>query len=296
MRNPDSRSIIVNHWSGKYPLRLSLVACGVAVVVFARALAFIILPVQHWFWNYADPYYVALIGLSVYYALLAPIFVFWLGGSLRSSVVLYRSGRSILSIFSMVCICIIGYGIASLYWGKALSEFRDVISAIDGDLEWGSGSVLVSSDKTQLFLKGAITRALAVKFGDAVRKNPSVSLVHLEGSGGRLDAAMDIGKLIHRKMLDTRVDTKCASACSMLFLTGRKRIVGLNAQLGFHAPSVGSSDSNLMLSEWVEMGLFFGVSKTFIDKAYSVPNGSIWYPSLSELRSANAITDAKKTN
>jgi hypothetical protein len=296
MANINFRSIVDRQWRGENPLRFSLAFLGVIVVLFARALDFTIRSIERQFWNHADPYYVALAGLSAYYVVLAPIFVVWLGGSFRSAVRNWKSQSPAISFLSIICVFLVALGISSLYLKRAPSEFQDVLSAINGDPEWGEGSVTVGSDEAQIYLKGSLTRSLYSKFETILDGDKSAAVVNLEGSGGRVDAALKIRDIIVKRNLDTYVSGKCTSACSILFLSGRNRSVGPNAKIGFHSPAIGTSESISIIESWMDYVASQGVSRQFLERAYSTPSTTMWYPSISELKAAGAINKDRSEN
>ena len=60
----------------------------------------------------------------------------------------------------------------------------------------------------------------------------------LKGPGGDLDAGYDIADVVLKFGLNITVpeNTECASACSIIFSTGKKRTLEEGASLGFHLP------------------------------------------------------------
>jgi hypothetical protein len=60
------------------------------------------------------------------------------------------------------------------------------------------------------------------------------------GPGGAVSAALAIGTEVYNRGWPTLVPANgmCASACSMIWLAGHRRMLGKNAQIGFHAMSM----------------------------------------------------------
>ncbi len=80
-------------------------------------------------------------------------------------------------------------------------------------------------------------------FRDLIASAPGATVV-LSGPGGSVAAALAIGREIQDRRLGTLVpaSTDCASACSLIWLTGQRRLLGRGARIGFHALSVRSGD------------------------------------------------------
>lgn len=74
-----------------------------------------------------------------------------------------------------------------------------------------------------------------------------VTEVILSSPGGSLDAAWAIGDIITKHGINTRLtdDTKCASACSILFLHGRARYMSTGAKIGVHLPYFAGPEENV---------------------------------------------------
>jgi hypothetical protein len=65
-----------------------------------------------------------------------------------------------------------------------------------------------------------------------------VVVVSLQSRGGDLRAGMEIGRTIRSNQFETVVEEGvCASACALAWLAGRPRYAGLDASIGFHAPT-----------------------------------------------------------
>jgi hypothetical protein len=63
------------------------------------------------------------------------------------------------------------------------------------------------------------------------------SVVFLESSGGSIEAAIEIGRVIRLKGMTTVVADKdhCVSACGLIWLAGERRLLTQGARVGFHA-------------------------------------------------------------
>ncbi len=88
------------------------------------------------------------------------------------------------------------------------------------------------------------------------------AFVHLESSGGSVLTAIAMGRLIHARGFITVVpDGNCASACALVWLGGKPRMIGDTGQIGFHAAYNGktmqvSGTGNALIGAYLnELGL-----------------------------------------
>jgi hypothetical protein len=93
-------------------------------------------------------------------------------------------------------------------------------------------------DEVVLVISGVIGPGAYRQFRRAVSRSKP-DFVLLEGPGGILGEALLIGQEIRRRGLNTLVaaNGQCASACAVVFLSGRTKYIGRNAAIGLHAAS-----------------------------------------------------------
>jgi hypothetical protein len=91
----------------------------------------------------------------------------------------------------------------------------------------------------------AILMTGVIAVGDEVRFHAlaatlSQAIVITTGPGGSVYAALMIGSETRSRGWSTLVphDAQCASACSLIWLAGTRRLLGTNAEIGFHAMSM----------------------------------------------------------
>jgi hypothetical protein len=102
--------------------------------------------------------------------------------------------------------------------------------------------VASTTDRTNVILiSGEIVNGDYDRFINSTRSinNNKPVTVLLEGPGGSLTEAIDIGLEINRKKYITVAwNGACASACAYIWLAGQRSIIDLdrNAKVGFHAP------------------------------------------------------------
>ena len=105
----------------------------------------------------------------------------------------------------------------------------------------------VSAEEVQVFVQGYITPddVYAVKVMESLVKRGSQVIsgnsVSLAGSGGDVDAAMEVGRVLRRLRVTTTVDrgNQCVSSCVFAFMGGDRRVaVG---RVGIHRPYFASN-------------------------------------------------------
>jgi len=87
-----------------------------------------------------------------------------------------------------------------------------------------------------ILILGEITRETQTSFMEALNRAPRAQIV-LDGPGGLVFAALDIGRIIRERRLTTLIPEHgtCASSCGLIWLAGQPRHLALGGQVGFHA-------------------------------------------------------------
>ncbi len=114
---------------------------------------------------------------------------------------------------------------------------------------------------------------------------------------------MDEGFLLHDfirdRKLTTYTSTQCLSACTISFLAGIKRYLADNARLGFHSARIGSLDRHQLpeINDNIKrLFISHGVSKWFIEKAFSTSSNDVWYPTNAELLNTGVVDELVDLN
>lgn len=119
--------------------------------------------------------------------------------------------------------------------------------------------------------------------------------LRLSSDGGRIFAARAIALTVIAHDMDTEVIGRCASACTLIFLAGKRRILLHGAELGFHQYALNSNvqllDTKAEQEKDRQYFLSRGVSQGFIDRMFQSGHQGIWFPGRAELKAAGIITD-----
>ena len=135
-------------------------------------------------------------------------------------------------------------------------------------------------------------------FRDLLADAPGATVL-LSGPGGSMLAALAIGRDIRERRLPTLVgpDASCASACSLIWLAGQRRLLGRGARIGFHAISVRRGDGSraqthefdpLLRRYLNELGLAADMTATIVNTSMT---GMRWMDPI-ELRANGIATEA----
>jgi hypothetical protein len=100
--------------------------------------------------------------------------------------------------------------------------------------------------------------------------------------------------MFRQRKLATRVETSCASACTIAFLGGVQRTISPSGRLGFHRASFPGMDDNDMYESNRGMRNFMiqqaGLTPEFARKVIDTPAAEIWMPTREELLAGKVIT------
>jgi hypothetical protein len=159
-------------------------------------------------------------------------------------------------------------------------------------------SVRPSADGTRLLVKGWLDVGSFLKFRRVLAANPGVRTVILASAGGLVQEGVLIGSTIREAKLDTRVETICASACTLLVVAGRERSAAPEAWIGFHRARAAPRSAASSLDELptdpdiLQRGTLrrAGIDPVFIEAALNVPEDDIWFPDAKTLVSAGVLT------
>lgn len=152
----------------------------------------------------------------------------------------------------------------------------------------------LSADGKTLHLRGEITYGLMDQMRNTLGKD--TQFVTLSSTGGNIRAARAIAETISFAGLNTRATGPCFSACTLIFMAGKKRDVGTNGALGFHsylyAHSINAAGVDVQDEQAKDMAYLIsrGVSRNFVQQAYAVDHDEIWQPSQKELRAAGVLS------
>ena len=177
---------------------------------------------------------------DIFLAFLSRIIVAIIGVSL--AVYLSKTvSKSLGQRLSLVVIWLIVSIQISLAVGRLLT-YSDDIQIAQEILTWDDEDV-INVGPDHLMINGLIGLNTLNSFKNKELSN--IQLLELRSSGGLIDAAMEIGKLVERHQISTFVGEECASACVLIAIKGKFLFATPTSQFGFHqASSISDHESS----------------------------------------------------
>jgi hypothetical protein len=204
-----------------------------------------------------------------------------------------RSGGMAIPLAAIVLAGAAVLAIGTLLYDRAVPALAELWNIYNGDEELSDLAVSVSPDGTTLHVDGTYGMDSDQVVRQALEQNPKVRAVVLAGPGGRIGAGFGISRLIRNRRLATRVDTACASACTIAFLGGVDRSISAGAKLGFHRASFPGMSADDMFEANRDMKRYLtmsaGIAPDFAQRVLDTPGDSIWVPTPEELLAARVI-------
>ncbi len=180
-----------------------------------------------------------------------------------------------------------------LWWGLIISSLAtpegELFTEKMDRLHRSAYQLQVSEDGTKLKIQGEITFGFSNNFLQALKDYPGLNTIVLNSQGGHIFEARGTAKSIQDKGLNTHASRECSSACTLLFVAGRKRSLAPGAKIGFHqyVLSFGNSLPNHDLQKEQEKDLEFfqsqGVKLPFLKRMFQHSSKTLWYPGYQEL-------------
>ena len=190
-------------------------------------------------------------------------------------------------------VIVAGFLSAALLVHGGVAERVDASDSIGGRDAPNEFTVRVSADRTSVEFSGPIVIGVTDRVLAALDEHPGITTVRLASPGGRVVEARDLAKAIRARGLTTVADGNCASACTVLFMAGRDRLISPKGSIGFHRyrspdPAQEEAQANMAIDRRIFRS--DGVPDWFLDRAFDTPNSGMWRPSLAELKTANVVT------
>lgn len=144
----------------------------------------------------------------------------------------------------------------------------------------------VSGDGRVVYLDGMIDFGLTGALETLLQAHPGVRVITLDSGGGLVAEARGVARVIERHRLDTHVESRCHSACTLAYLGGETRSLGPRARLGFHSYRLRSPYLPMFMDPEAEMRrdrsvlAGRGVVPGFLDRVSTTPPSEMWFPSL----------------
>jgi hypothetical protein len=281
---------LVRHWRGDLSLPLSYWLngwlaniAGALIGVYGAELLSPIKNVPLW-----------ATGLSLLWLVLILITLWQLVGIWRSAGKHRgRGGSGFWAGVARFMVIVGSLAFARILVGEAGPQVTEAWQIVLGDPSVGPHELHILRGGTELDYSGGITFGATDQVRQLLDADQQIRAIHLNSQGGRIEEARRLGDLIRSRSLITYTATECASACTIAFLGGTQRFIAPTAKLGFHRGSFPGTTALDMAAENAideRAMLAAGVPDWFVDRAYSTPSSTVWWPTSLELLRAHFIT------
>ena len=286
--SPARGSYVAAHWRGEHSLARSF---WLNHLLIAGAAGFALFAAIGWANRRLGERPVSLLALVLPVLALVLLVQAWeIAGTWRSA----RRSRDVLGrpVRAWIVRALLRFdaiGTVLLLIGTIVPHASAALSGMPFDLPGAT----VRDGGRRIDVSGPITQASPAQFRRALATAPAARLVRLSSAGGIVVAAREIAIAIRAAGLDTEVVQDCASACTLVFFSGRHRTLHDGARLGFHSySSPGMTPQAVIAEEEIERQSYLaaGLPAAFIDRIFSVPPNRVWYPPRPELITAGFAT------
>jgi len=290
---------ILQHWRGEFSLPLAYWGISFLFVSLLRVIGgYLVLEVESVTTSLTATAWI----LYIFYAFSLLLLTWSFVGTWRSAT-RYSSEKNstVWSGLAKFAICVGILQISATFLTQEAKVLKVFAPYLIGSDEGKRIAVEILDDGKTMKLTGAFGNGSYNTFKKSLDKNPNINKISLQSNGGLFKEVSLIAEEILLKRIDTYVEDKCESFCTIVFLSGYERFSTPSAKIGFHAPTFhGASeldDESNISSRKLYAKL--RVPNAFIDKIYSTPNSNMWYPTHKELVDAgivNKVTLGGETN
>lgn len=288
---PPSNNYFARHWRGELSLAKSYwvngVLIGLVVGVAVVALGFAVNRRGE-----AQP--VVWMATLITTWVIVALFSMWQTVGVWRSASNYKAGGK--SFWGGLAKTVTVIGVLNLAYNclfVGTAQLAGIWEIIDGDARVGPHQFKVLANGQMLEFSGGITFGVAGELNGFLQAMGNVRSVKLNSQGGRILEAQRMSDLIRARGLTTFVEKDCMSACTIVFLGGKERVVMPAARIGFHQPAFrGMTASSRRAAISTEMARLqnFGLSRQFAERANTATPSGMWFPDKDELVREKVVT------
>jgi hypothetical protein len=298
---PLGSNFVTKHWRGQYPLGVAYWVIGFlsnlvsvfAIILLSQLMLTVVPFVPLAIFVFFLIIWGGLIALAVWQTV-----GIWRAASRRRNERRAAGKRAFWAIAAKVAVCLGWVQLAALLVKAAVPQVAEATRmAFLGDPSIPSYTMRMLNSGAEAEIVGGVKYGMTADLAKLLDVHKDVRVLHLDSVGGRIGEGKKLNALIRERELDTYVEGKCLSACTLAFVAGRQRILRKGGSLGFHRGAFPGSQAN-DLGSGVERDIYSaaGITKAFIDKALATDNSSMWRPTEAELLSAKVVTKVSDGN
>jgi hypothetical protein len=286
-----SRNYIARHWRGELSLPVSYWLNGIlgAVVVGATIgmLAYAINQQSD-----AQPV-LWLFSLIVTWTSAALLTIWQAVGVWRSATRYRQRGNGFWGAAAKAMVLLGVAQLAANFVTVGTAQMAGIYEIVSGDARVGPHQFHIVSNGETLEFSGGITFGVTQELERFLNAMAGVRSVRLNSTGGRILEAQKMSDAIRSRDLATVVAADCLSACTIVFLGGKERLMLPSARLGFHQPAfrgMTAADRRAAIATEQLRLQSFGLSSAFAARATSASPSGMWYPDPDELVRERVVT------
>jgi hypothetical protein len=279
----------VRHWRGELSLGISYWLNGLLATFLVLLAANTLVATQ----NNISLTLLAVLSLLVYATAIVAS-VWQLVGVWRSaSNHVLRGGKSGWAALAKVAVIVGVLNCVVLFCRTYIPQSVEMVSIIAGDKGMPPYEIRILPGGKDVEFRGGIRAGSAKELERILNAVPQAKVLHVNSVGGRIHEAENMAKLVRERGLVTYTSEECLSAATLVFLSGKERVVEARAKLGFHRPTFpGMTDEQRRDCDKSTRQTMrtAGVSDEFINQVLATAPENMWYPSIDEMQRAGVIT------
>ena len=289
---PRRANYLVRHWRGELSLPVAYWVNGTLLGAGAGVAIFVVGRLLGENGGEHPPLWLALL-IAMWTAIV--LLRVWVAvGVWRSAQRYQASGKPFWGGAAKVLIVLgVAFGIYNFAF-VAAPQIAGIYEIVAGDARVGPHQFRVLGNGQVLEFTGGITFGVARELEALLGAMPSLKTVQLNSIGGRMVEAQKMADIIKARGLNTYVALSCVSACTVVFLGGKDRVLRRDhGKLGFHQTSfrgMTAFDRTAGIAEEIARLERFGLSHAFAERATATPPERMWYPDQDELLREKVVT------
>jgi hypothetical protein len=292
---PRRLSYIAAHWRGELSLAQSYwvnnVLIGFVFSIFGQVLA-------AWMKSAHPSLTIVLVVLVLFEVVHLPVAGWQVVGTLRSAAL---SG----SRWAVVVNCLMMLGIVATcaLTVRTVDIIQGLARGAAEQQRLSHYQIGVAPDGDAIIAQGPIGLGYSQSIIRSFAEHPQIHQLRLDSIGGDVDNGMQLHDfLAGRPDIAVEADGLCASACTLAFLGGERRIAGPKTRLGFHQfHSLLDTHASIESVEtkqetYKQLMSKRGASADFIRLAFAKQGNQAYFPDIDELFANNIITSIRLGN
>jgi hypothetical protein len=204
-----------------------------------------------------------------------------------------RGGQRIWSVLAKALVLTNALGLIWATGNVIVPQAVEHVSIIAGDLKIPAFDVRVLPGGKEIEIRGGFRAGCAKTFAAILDATPNAKTLRIDSVGGRMIEATRIASMVRDRGLTTYVQAQCMSAATLVFVSGKDRVIETNAKIGFHEgdfPGITAAQRRLSNQKVFDFLCDAGISRDFASRVIATPHNDMWFPSVDAMYAARVIT------